>query len=76
MSELPTPEERAGALVEARPDEPGGPWFVELRELTDPPLRLGPYANPQLAREDAENLRRFLAAAIQEARQAGRHAGG
>jgi hypothetical protein len=69
MSGLPTPEERAEALVEAKNEEPGGPWFVELRELADPPVRLGPYANPQLAREDAQHLRKFLAAAIEEARQ-------
>ncbi len=62
-----TPEERARALVEARTDVPGGPWFVDLHGPSAPPLRLGPYANPALARDDARGLREFLAAVIREA---------
>ena len=42
MSGLPTPEERAEALVAAKNEEPGGPWFVELRELADIATRAKP----------------------------------
>jgi hypothetical protein len=48
---------------------PGGPWFVELRELLDETLSLGPYPNPDVAREDAKRLRQYVAALLREAGQ-------
>jgi hypothetical protein len=68
MSEIPSPEARAGALVIARSKIPGGPWFVELRELVEPAICLGPYQNPSIAQEDAGKVRAFLAAVIRESR--------
>jgi hypothetical protein len=77
MSETLSPEERAQALVIARSKVPGGPWFVELRELLQPAFCLGPYQNPSIAEDDARKVREFLAAVIREARRAavegGRH---
>ena len=56
MSRPTTPEERARALVTAAARVPGGPWFIALRELVEPPVFLGPYENPASAREDAGQL--------------------
>src|SRR5262249_52441253 len=53
-----TPEELANETVVARSQEPGGPWFVELRVAVDPPVLLGPYTNPAVARQDAAKVRR------------------
>src|SRR5207302_1422202 len=75
MSKPGTPEERARSLVGAGCKVPGGPWFVELKELLHPPLFLGPYRNPSGAREDADRIRQFLAAALREAGQAAQAGG-
>jgi hypothetical protein len=72
MSTPASPEQRAEALVAVECRCPGGAWFVRLGELLQPPLLLGPYENPALARVDANRLRAYLAAAIREARQGGR----
>jgi hypothetical protein len=72
MSPPASPEQRAEALVAAECPCPGGAWFVKLGELVEPPVLLGPYENPALAREDANRLRTFLAAVIREARQGDR----
>jgi hypothetical protein len=69
MSAISSPEERARALVIARSRVPGGPWFVELRELVQPAVCLGPYQNPALAEDDARKVRAFVAAVIQESRR-------
>jgi hypothetical protein len=69
MSATPSPEERVHALVVARSKEPGGPWFVELRELLQPAVYLGPYQNPSIAQDDARRVREFLAAVMWEARR-------
>lgn len=47
-------------LVCAVCPQPGGPWFVELRNGAVATVRLGPYGNPALAREDAERIETFL----------------
>ena len=47
---------------------PGGGWFVRLGEVIEPPVFLGPYENPAVARQDAEKVAQFLAAVIREAR--------
>jgi hypothetical protein len=59
-----TPEERAQSLVHAGPHVPGGPWFVELRELVPEPVLLGPYENLDLAKRDARKLQQYLAAVL------------
>ena len=48
-------ELRMSDLVTAKPDEPGGPWFVELAD-GDSAFRFGPYANPSLAQQAAKKL--------------------
>jgi hypothetical protein len=70
MSRLPTPEERAAALVSAGAKEEGGAWFVRLQALGEEEVLLGPHPNPAVAREEADKVRRFVAAVIREARQA------
>jgi len=70
MNEAPSPEKRAQALVVARSNVPGGPWFVELRELLPLTVCLGPYQNPSIAQEDAQRIREFIAAVIRETRRA------
>ena len=70
MSSPPTPEERAQALVTAAAKVPGGPWFIALCELVEPPIFLGPYENPAAAREDAGKIRQFVAALLRQAGQA------
>ena len=67
MSQAPSPEERAQALVNAVSKVPGGPWFVELPELVEPAVLIGPYENPSLAHEEAEKIRKYLAVLIREA---------
>jgi len=47
--------------VTVRSKVPGGPWFVGLGGLRGPEVELGPYENPDIAREDAKKLRQFLA---------------
>ena len=63
------PEERINALVIVAPLTPGGPLFVQLKGTAAEPVRFGPYENPDLARGDAEKVRRFLAAVLREAGQ-------
>ena len=73
MNEKASPEEeRANALVEVGRKVPGGPWFVELRELLEESVYLGPYPNPDVAREDVKRLRQWVAALL---RQGGQPAG-
>jgi hypothetical protein len=40
----------------------GGEWHVRLSTPGHPPVILGPYQNPDVARQTAERLRGFLAA--------------
>ncbi|MBV9122245.1 MAG: hypothetical protein JO112_02655 [Planctomycetes bacterium] len=70
MGKPASPEQRAEALVGAGSKIPGGPWFVELKELVQPSIFLGPYENPSLAQEDARKLQHYLAEVIREALQA------
>ena len=67
MDKPASPEQRAEALVAVLCPCPGGSWFVRLGEVVEPPMLLGPYENPALAREDADRLRRYLAAVIRDA---------
>ena len=67
MNGATTPEQRARALVGVAAKVRGGPWFVQLRELADPPVWLGPYPNKSVAQEDAERVQAFLAAVIRAA---------
>lgn len=69
MSKAGKPEERAAAVVEARPRVAGGPWFIELKGPWRQPVRLGPYANPAIAREQADKIRELLTALLREANQ-------
>lgn len=66
----PTPEERAESLVAVGAPTPDGPLFVQLQGTAAEPVSFGPYENPDLAKKDAEKVRRFLAAVIREARGA------
>jgi hypothetical protein len=67
MNQAASPEEkRAETLVEVGRKIPGGPWFVELRELLEEPIYLGPYPNPDVAREDVKRLRQYVAALLRE----------
>jgi hypothetical protein len=70
MTDNVSPEEyRANALVRVGRKVPGGPWFVQLHEVLDQPIYLGPYPNPDVAREDVKRLRQYVAALLREARQ-------
>jgi hypothetical protein len=62
-------EQRAEALIDVHCPRPGGPSFVRLGGVIDPPLLLGPYENPAIARADAQGLRKFVAAVIREGRR-------
>jgi hypothetical protein len=67
MNEAASPEEkRAETLVAVGRKVPGGPWFVELRKVLDEPVSLGPYPNPDLARQDANRIRQYVAALLRE----------
>jgi hypothetical protein len=55
---------RAQALVRVRSRQPGGPWFVELTRASAPPVPIGPYENPAIAREQAQHIRDYLAALL------------
>ncbi len=61
---------QAKQLVAAAPRPDGGPWYVELAPVGTAAVRLGPYDNPSLARDDARRLADYLAAVMQQARQA------
>jgi hypothetical protein len=75
MSAVATTEERAKALVTVASKVRGGPWFVQLGGLLDPPVWLGPYANKSLANEDAERIRAYLVAWARDAGRSGLPAG-
>jgi hypothetical protein len=67
MNQEESPEEkRAEALVDVGRKIPGAPWFVELRELLEEPIYLGPYPNPDFARRDVKLLRRYVVALLRE----------
>ena len=66
MTLTPAPAEE---LVVVRTKVPGGPWFVELKEPHGEPFLLGPYDNRGVARDEAQRLRRFMAAVLADARQ-------
>jgi hypothetical protein len=59
-------EQRAAALVVVRSRVPGGPFFIELVDVLDPPVAIGPYENPQTAHEEAKRIREYLAALIRQ----------
>jgi hypothetical protein len=60
-------EKRAEELVTVIHKPNGGPYYVRLGEVLNPPVLLGPYMNPSVAAEDAEKIRAFVAAVITEA---------
>src|SRR5262245_33836171 len=66
MSALPTPEQRAEALVTAGPKEPGGTHYVWLHVPGGEPVALAGHPNPDVVRREAGAVRRF-GAAIREA---------
>jgi hypothetical protein len=70
MSNPTSPEERVESLVGVGRKVPGGPWFLELRECLDSPVYLGPYPNPDVAREEAKHIKEYLAALLRRAPQA------
>jgi hypothetical protein len=61
-------EDRASALVAIRSRVAGGPYFIELVDLVNPPVAIGPYENPAVAREDAKHVKQFLIALIRAER--------
>ncbi len=69
MSTLPTPEERAAALVTTTRSEASGLWRICLTGLLEQPVLLDPEPNRSVVVQRATRLRQFLAAVIREARQ-------
>jgi hypothetical protein len=70
MSTLPTPEERAAALVTTTRSEASGLWRICLTGLLEQPVLLDAEPNGSVVKKQAARLRQFLAAVIREARQA------
>ncbi len=64
MSNDVAADARAESLVRVRTRRPGGPWFIELVGALPEPVRLGPYDNPAIARNEARQLRTYLAALL------------
>jgi hypothetical protein len=70
MNTLSTPEGLAATLVVAGPTSPGGTWYIQLIAPGDqPPVLLASHINPAVVREEAEKVRRFVAAVIRQARE-------
>jgi hypothetical protein len=59
---MPSAEKLAAASV--RVTDAGGSYHVELTAHGEPPVNLGPFDNPTLAKEKAEGVRRVLAAIL------------
>ena len=70
MDCTPKAEERADALVIVGREEPGRGYYIILRNPGGQSVYLGPYDNPDVARLEAGRVRCFVAAVIQEARNA------
>ena len=70
MDYTPKAEERADALVIVGREEPGRGYYVILRSPGGRSVYLGPYDNPDVAKLEAGRVRCFVAAVIQEARDA------
>ncbi len=64
---MPTPEDLSERFVILPSAEPGGSHHVELVAPGAAAVVLGPFPNPALAREKAEAVRLFLAAALRAA---------
>ncbi len=62
-----TPEEWAEALVNAVCKEPGGPWFIRLGETPEGYVFLGPSVGRDVARAEAEMVRKFVTGVIRQA---------
>ena len=59
----PSPED----LVKIEVPEPGAPSTIFIGGGDLPEAKIGPYANPSLAENDAKDLRAFLAALLARA---------
>ncbi len=64
MGEDTKADARADTLVRVRTRQPGGPWFIELVDALPTPVRLGPYDNPAIAKDEARQLRAYLSALL------------
>lgn len=61
-----SPEEMAARMVRfADEDQPGSPTHIVMTAPGAAPIRFGPFADPAVARMRREEVRRFVAAAIQ-----------
>lgn len=69
---MPSPEELAGQFVGLALGGPGGCHRVCLTVPGGDPVRLGSHLNPTVARDEAEAVRRFVAAVIRAADAAAR----
>ncbi len=58
------------SLVKVRTKVPGGPWFIELGQVVDEPVYLGPFANPATAREEARRVADCLGALVRTCQKA------
>src|SRR5947199_10829768 len=67
MDDTPIPEWRAEGLVTVGDKSPGGGHYVILRGPGDPPVYLGLYLNPDVAKRGAALVGRFVGAALPEA---------
>ena len=58
------------SLVSVGPKQPGAGWCVYLKGVGEDTICVGPYANPALAKELAEKVKKYLAALIEQVRTA------
>jgi hypothetical protein len=66
MDGMPTAEARADSLVGVGREGPSGGFYVILRNPGGGSVYLGPYANRDVAKLEANRIRSFVAAVIRE----------
>jgi len=62
----PPAEDGVESLVRIDTKHPGEGWCVFLEGVDEEEVCLGPYANPSVAREQAEKIQKYLAALIRK----------
>ena len=70
MDDIPAADLRAESLVGVGREGPSGGFYIILRSPVGRSVYLGPYANRDVAKLEAAQVRRFVAAVILEARAA------